>query len=432
MKQIFRVFFNFSLLLIGIKAIPEWKTHDISTLKLLQIVHRHGERTPLKTSFALNDPFRNETEYWKEGLGQLTIKGKYRMYKLGQFLRQNYDQYLGPTHSPREVYVRSSIEHRCIESVSCLLAGAYPPVTKDWQWNKGTDAELGLKWQPFPIETFMPKTDDPMLVPDKKCPNVDKEVKEIMNSHEVKRFLENYAKSNTSSRINKLFNETIETLGRGQQLWDTLSIELDRNYIWDNLSFETQKEYVSILEEFTRLSFVYEWNRDLIKNVRVGSLVETLLTNMQIIVNKTETDNNYKLFLYSTHDVIVAPLLQAFEVYNNLIPTYGSAVIFELHENKNKTNDYFVRIYYFNETLRREPYFLTSKNFTELYEKSKEKWFIKDFNKLCGINDKENDNFSNEMTFIAIGFGIGVTFVGLGSTVFFCIKKIIEKRNSSL
>jgi hypothetical protein len=51
---------------------------------------------------------------------------------------------------------------------------------------------------------------------------------------------------------------------------------------------------------------------------------------------------------------------------------------------------------------------------------------------LCGINDKENDNFSNEMTFIAIGFGIGVTFVGLGSTVFFCIKKIIEKRNSSL
>jgi hypothetical protein len=171
------------------------------------------------------------------------------------------------------------------------------------------------------------------------------------------------------------------------------------------------------------LAFVYEWNRDLTKNVRVGSLVETLLTNMQTIVNKTDTDNNYKIFLYSTHDSIVAPLLQLFEVYNNLIPTCGLSVIFELHENKNKTNDYFVRIYYFNETLTREPYFLTSKNFTQLYEISKEKWFIKDFNKLCGINDKENDNFSDEMTFITIGFGIGLTFMGLGITVFLCIKK---------
>jgi predicted N-acyltransferase len=154
----------------------------------------------------------------------------------------------------------------------------------------------------------MLKTDDPMLVADKKCPNVDKEVKEIMNSKDVKQFLENYAKNNMSS-INKLFNETIKTLGRGQQLWDTLNIELDRNYIWNNLSFETQKEYVLILEEFSRLAIVYEWNRDLIKNVRVGSLVETLLINMQIIVNKTKTNNNYKLFLYSTHDSIVGPLL---------------------------------------------------------------------------------------------------------------------------
>jgi hypothetical protein len=347
------------------------------------------------------------------------------MYKLGQFLRQNYDQYLGPTHSPREVYARSSIEHRCIESVSCLLAGAYPPVTKDWQWNNGTDAELGLHWQPFPIETFMPKNDDPMLVPDKKCPNVDKEVKEIMNSIEVKHFLESYAKDNMSS-INKLFNETIKTLGRGQQLWDTLSIELDRNYIWNNLSFETQKKYVSILEEFSRLTFVYDWNRDLIKKVRVGSLVETLLTNMQIIVNKTKTDNNYKLFLYSTHDSIVAPLLQAFEVYNNLIPTFGSAVIFELHENNNKTNDYFVRIYYFNETLTREPYILTSKNstesnFTQLYEKSKEKWFIKDFNNLCGISDKKENIIMAEMTFMVIGIGLGVALLGLAIIAFSCI-----------
>jgi hypothetical protein len=308
------------------------------------------------------------------------------------------------------------------------LAGASPP-TKDWQWNNGSDAELGLYWQPFPIETFMPKTDDHMLVTNKKCPNVDKEVQNIMNSNEVKHFLETHAKNNMSS-IEKLFNGTIRTLNRGAQLWDTMNIELDRNYIWNNLNFETQKEYVLILKEFCRLLFVNDWKTDLIKKVRVGSLIETLLTNMQIIVNKTKTDNNYKLFLYSTHDSIVAPLLKAFEVYNNLIPTFGSAVIFELHENKNKTNDYFVRIYYFNETLTREPFNMITKSFVELFDKSKEKWFIKDFNELCGITHNKVEIFVAEITFMVIGVGIGVTLLGLSITGFCSSEKIEEKRNS--
>ncbi|CAG2122469.1 unnamed protein product, partial [Medioppia subpectinata] len=117
----------------------------------------HGERSP--THFSNNDPFK-DPKYWVEGLGELTTKGKYRMYKLGEFIRQEYNQYLGDKYSPREVYVRSSIVERCIESTSSLLAGAYPPKQKDWEWNNGTDAQLGLVWQPFPIQTFMPVEND--------------------------------------------------------------------------------------------------------------------------------------------------------------------------------------------------------------------------------------------------------------------------------
>ncbi|CAG2109808.1 unnamed protein product [Medioppia subpectinata] len=101
-------------------ASKRWPNHDISTLKLLQLVHRHGERSP--TSFPPNDPFKN-TKYWVEGIGELTTKGKYRMYKLGEFIRQEYNDYFGDKYSPREVYVRSSITDRCIESTSSLLAG---------------------------------------------------------------------------------------------------------------------------------------------------------------------------------------------------------------------------------------------------------------------------------------------------------------------
>ena len=154
-----------SLLLIlystGSLSLNRWPNHDISTLKLLQIVHRHGDRAP--TEFTANDLYQNES-YWPQGIGELTNKGKYRLYKTGQFIRKEYQQYLGDKYSPREVYARSSITDRCIESLSSLLAGAYPPNSKEWQWNNGTDAELGHIWQPIPIETFMPDYDDLVLV----------------------------------------------------------------------------------------------------------------------------------------------------------------------------------------------------------------------------------------------------------------------------
>ena len=90
-----------------------WNDHDISTLKLLQIVHRHGERTVLENNMPKTDPFRNRTK-WPDGFGQLTPKGKYRMYKIGENLRKWYKDFLDlkDQGSPREVYARSSIEHR--------------------------------------------------------------------------------------------------------------------------------------------------------------------------------------------------------------------------------------------------------------------------------------------------------------------------------
>ncbi|CAG2170146.1 unnamed protein product, partial [Oppiella nova] len=131
-----------SIYLSTCMASDRWPDHDISTLKLLQIVHRHGDRSP--TSFPPNDPFKDLSKYWVEGIGELTTKGKYRMYKLGEFIRQEYSDYLGDKFSPREVYARSSIAERCIESISNLLSGAYPPNQKDWQWGNTSDASLGL------------------------------------------------------------------------------------------------------------------------------------------------------------------------------------------------------------------------------------------------------------------------------------------------
>lgn len=72
--------------------------------------------------------------------------GKQRMFAVGRYLSSRYYPFLGT--SPREVYVRSSGSDRCLESVSQVLAGLYPP-TGRWKWNN----DLGSAWQPFPIQT---------------------------------------------------------------------------------------------------------------------------------------------------------------------------------------------------------------------------------------------------------------------------------------
>ena len=143
-----------------IEATNQWPNHDISTLKLVQLVHRHGDRAPV--AFPANDPY-NDIAYWPEGIGELTSKGKYRMYRLGQFVRQEYDSYLGNKYSPREVYARSSSSHRCVESLSTLLAGAYPPKHNPWISNTSSDSDLATLWQPIPIETFIPQKEDLVL-----------------------------------------------------------------------------------------------------------------------------------------------------------------------------------------------------------------------------------------------------------------------------
>jgi len=47
------------------------------------------------------------------------------MFELGKYIRKRYKKFLGT--SPREVYIRSSEIDRCLESVSLVVAGLYPP-----------------------------------------------------------------------------------------------------------------------------------------------------------------------------------------------------------------------------------------------------------------------------------------------------------------
>ncbi|XP_054164613.1 prostatic acid phosphatase-like [Oppia nitens] len=417
--------------LLQAQTVPDWIDHNIETLRLVQIVHRHGERTALKDSFPTTDPFR-DSKYWPEGYGALTNAGKYRMYKIGEYLRQWYDLYLGDDYSPREVYARSSIEHRCIESVQCLLAGLYPETRGIWNWAQTGNPVLAKMWLPFPIETFMPKDDDTLLVPHKKCPKATKEHQIISDSEDVMKIFTDYNSNTISQYLKILFNESITSLYRGQQFYDTLNIEWERDRIWPNFTTTdapyNQTQVLDVLRVFSVGSYVYDWNREFILRIRIGNLIQTLINNMKLVIdskhNESSVKKPFKLYVYSTHDTIVVPLLQLLNLYNNMIPAYGASIIFELHERPNSAqvaDKYFVDIYYFNDTLNRIPYKLNLGKPFETFESQNTKWFYEDFNKLCGIDDDNSEANKNvvlgQMLFMVVGIAIGVALLGINILV---------------
>ena len=72
--------------------------HNVDQLILIQILFRHGDRTPVM--LYKTDPYK--AEQFVEGLGQLTKIGKQRLFQYGQLLRLRYSHYLGNLKREKE------------------------------------------------------------------------------------------------------------------------------------------------------------------------------------------------------------------------------------------------------------------------------------------------------------------------------------------
>ena len=90
-----------------------------------------------------------------------------------------------------------------------------------------------------------------------------------------------------------------------------------------------------------------DWNSTLIKRMRGGGLVKELVKGFRSVISE---QNNKKVYIYSTHDSMLAILMKALDVYDGQIPRFGATLLLELHQNP-QTEQYFVRIFYIRDSM---------------------------------------------------------------------------------
>ncbi|GAB6022135.1 hypothetical protein CHUAL_006276 [Chamberlinius hualienensis] len=332
--QFFVLLLPFSIFKINSNAI------DTSTLRLVQIIFRHGDRTPI-------DPFPTDEwkDYWTIGYGELTTRGKQQHYALGQYIRQRYGEYLNDTYWANQVLVNSTDLDRTLNSVASQLAALYPPVG-DQIWNPD------IAWNPIPIHT-RPVPIDLVLDPDSDCPAYNDESDRVFSSPEMQAidaenaWLYEYITNNTGREVTNI----IET----GWIYDTIMIEQLYNLTIPSWVVPVYDQMHNISD----IGFIWRYKTRLEQRLKAGQILKLIIEHANIRISQS---SNYELYLYSSHDTLVSAVLMGLQVFNGIAPPYASAIFFDLHEIDSQ---YAFQISYYNDTSV-EPYVLTIPGCTEL------------------------------------------------------------------
>jgi len=269
------------IIMTSILAIPcNTLTQDLEGLKLVHLLYRHGDRTPIKPYST--DPYKAASN-WPVGFGQLTSRGKMQQYELGQWIRARYDGFLSSNYSEQEIVVRSTDVDRTLMSALSNLAGLYPPAGY-WEWNRD------LAWQPIPVHTI-PQEEDMLLSSHATCPRFTQLHKEVL---EESMFMKN------------IYNEN-------RELFEYIS-----NNVGENIT------------DIVHLDYIFDTLPHEMKRLKGGPFVKELVEHFDSVADNTLSPPNRKVFMYSGHDTTVAPVLHTLGVFNMIAPPYASMVVVEL------------------------------------------------------------------------------------------------------
>ncbi|XP_054267962.1 prostatic acid phosphatase-like [Macrosteles quadrilineatus] len=307
------------------------------SLRLVNVVFRHGQRTPADTY--PSDPHLHQT-FHPYGWGQLTNEGKRQQYELGEFLRDRYGSFIGDGFPSKVARVQSTGVERTLMSAQLVAAGLFTPSTHPLQqWNQKLD------WQPVAVHS-QPLEEDSLLLVRIPCPRYHEERDRLKSEGEVKSYLASLSDLYKSLSLHS--GLTVSDPDDVQSLYSTLLAEVQFNL---TLPEWTKDYYPEKMAKVTAYSFTLNAYNDQLKKLKGGPLLKEIITNMK---EKIKEPNGRKMFLYAGHDSTVANILLALNVWDEQIPVYNIMTMIELHQ---LNGVYGVKVYLRNST-EHEPYHL--------------------------------------------------------------------------
>ncbi|XP_055258150.1 lysophosphatidic acid phosphatase type 6 [Moschus berezovskii] len=329
-------------------------------LKMVQVVFRHGARSPLKplpqedqvewkpqlfevppqtqldytvTNLAggpkphspFDSQYRETTLKGGMFAGQLTKVGMEQMFALGERLRKNYVEdipFLSPTFNPLEVFIRSTNIYRNLESTRCLLAGLFQHQKEG------------------PIVIHTDEASSEVLYPNYQyCWNLWKRTRGRRQA----------------ASLQPGISEDLKKVKEGMGI--ASSDEVDFLALLDNMAAEqvhnlpscpSLKRFAWMIEQraVDTALYILQWGDREGLQMAVGPFLYILESNLLKVVDPaTPPSKTRKLYLYAAHDVTLMPLLMTLGIFDHKWPPFAVDLTMELYQHR-ESEEWFVQLYY--------------------------------------------------------------------------------------
>eukprot|EP01132_Coremiostelium_polycephalum_P003959 gene3959-4952_t len=337
-------------------------------LKFVQILTRHGRRTPGidKYPFHLwtcNSPEHLITNKDKETslceVGQLTVSGVHDMIDLGKAYSSlfiDHLKFLDPTYNPSQIFIRSTNIPRTIASARSFMHGLYG----------GSFSDVEEK-SPNQSSFFMMSLREENMYPH-GCDRVKFLYPQLKNHPKVKQENKDSNLAEFTKKVQSLLNQH-----HAEEPDSPFKITTFRSYMglvntfdcFNNHGLPVPKQFTQDVIDRMYLESAKEYKSmalfPMIPVLGMGKFIDDLTRQMKLKAASTSNNNSdnpakdLKLSLYSGHDTTLGGILVAYDMYeDNKHPITSSSLEFCLFEktkqdNKNQEKEkdnQFVKVIY--------------------------------------------------------------------------------------
>eukprot|EP01132_Coremiostelium_polycephalum_P004207 gene4207-5269_t len=330
-------------------------------LKFMQIITRHGRRTPESKRYPLHMWSCNSSEHLISNqdpgkvtcdMGQLTVCGTNDMIEVGKAYKSlliDHLHFLDPSYNPSQIFIRSSNRTRTISSARSFIHGLFGGSFNEEEKTSGISSNFFIMTDK--TENIYPRSCDKYLF-----------LKGIVKKHR------DVLKRNKEVKLKEFTEKVQEIFEEGKGYDNPFYIPSWRSFTGLVNTFDAFKNhnlpippgftkeiidrmYLESAQEYKNLSLIPE-----LSILGMGRFIGDLTKQMTFKAIDRPEAKDIKLALFSAHDTTIGGLLSAYKMYeDNRHPVTSSSLEFLLFESDDKkkkksssgtTDDQYVKVIY--------------------------------------------------------------------------------------